>query len=113
MIQSNSPGEYYLSAEDVGVSVNYTKIKNGEYKFCFNATKNGIFYGVIFFQQRGDLVKIGSLVELESKNQKTIERIYLFTSNAVKDVSGTNIWLGLIVVLLITILIIIIKKFWH
>lgn len=110
-VKSDSPDSYDLSAKRVGVEVNYTRIKNGEYRFCFNATKNGYFYGVLFFQQKDSLIKIGSLVELDVINQKTTERIYLFTSNVIKGVDGTNIWLGFIFILLLIILIIVIKKY--
>ena len=104
LLPNDNSAKYNLSATQVGIKINYIGLESGKYKFCFKASKNDEFYGVIFFKNNNDIVKIGSLVEIDSINQQELEKIYLFTSDAIKNIDRPDFGLSFIFILLLAIL---------
>lgn len=99
---SNNIIDYNLKEKDVGIKVNWTKDDYGKYRFCFQGTKNGIFYGAIMFLPKDSLVRMGSWIEIKIENQNILDRI-LITGNSIGFHKKTNFWLITIFILLLFI----------
>lgn len=103
---------YNLSKEQIRLKINYTRQEYGKYEICFTPSKAGYFYGVIFFQPEGSLVKMGTWIELKVESRTPIESISLITGNVIGKGNLTNIGLGLVLVLLLIVLFLIIRRFF-
>jgi hypothetical protein len=101
---------YNLSNEKIKLKINYTRLEYGKYEFCFEPTKSGYFYGVIFFQPENSLVKMGTWIELNVESRTPVETISLITGNVIGKTNKTNLSLGIILILLTIVLILLIKR---
>ena len=107
----NGSNPYTLSNEAIKLRFNYTKLNFETYEFCFEPKQKGYFYGVIFFQPKGSLIKLGTWIEMNVESESIVKKISLITGNIIsKEASGTNILMVLVVLLLLTTLILMIKK---
>lgn len=109
----NFPGEedsYNLSREQIRLKINYTKLEYGKYEFCFEPQKEGMFYGLIFFQPEESLVRMGTWINLNVTSKSPAETISLITGNVIGKTNKVNVGLGIVFFLLLIIFSLIIKR---
>ena len=94
----------------IKIKIDYIRLEYGKYKVCFEPSRAGDFYGVIFFQPVGSLVKMGTWVELNVESLTPRETVSLVTGNVIGKENTTNFGLGLIFFLLLVTFLLIVRR---